>query len=48
MMACPEDEMAVEDQSRQLLAEVTTFEVSGSAMSMSDAEGTPVLRFSQS
>ena len=47
LMACPEDAMAVEDQYRQLLAEVTTFEVSGSSMSMSDSEGTPVLRFSR-
>ena len=47
LMACPEEEMAVEDQYRELLAEVTTFEVSGGSMSMSDAEGSPVLRFSQ-
>jgi heat shock protein HslJ len=47
MMACPEDEMAVENQYRQLLAEVTSFEVSGSSMSMSEAEGTSVLQFSQ-
>ena len=47
LMACPEDEMAVEDRYLQLLAGVAAYEVDGSSMSMSDAEGTPVLQFSR-
>jgi heat shock protein HslJ len=47
LMACPEDETAVEDRYRELLSQVATFEIEGRSMSMSDGEGTPVLQFSQ-
>jgi len=44
---CPPDEQDVEDRYLQLLAGVATYETSGRSMSMSDADGTPVLQFSQ-
>lgn len=47
LMACPEDEAAIEDRYRELLGQVATFEIEGRSMSMSDGEGTPVLQFSQ-
>ena len=46
-MACPEAEMSTEARYLQLLADVATFETSGRSMSMSDADGTPVLQFMQ-
>jgi len=44
---CPHDEQDVEDRYLQLLAGAATFEVEGRSMSMNDAQGTPVLQFSQ-
>jgi heat shock protein HslJ len=44
---CPPDEQDVEDRYLQLLAGAATFEVEGRSMSMNDAQGTPVLQFSQ-
>ena len=46
-MACPEAESTTEARYLQLLEGVTTFETSGRSMSMSDADGTPVLQFMQ-
>jgi heat shock protein HslJ len=46
-MACPEAEMSTEARYLQLLEDVATFETSGRSMSMSDADGTPVLQFMQ-
>lgn len=46
-MACPEPESSTEARYLQLLAEIATFETSGRSMSMSDADGTPVLQFMQ-
>lgn len=44
---CPPDEQDVEDRYLQLLAGVATYAVEGRSLSMSDAEGTPVLQFSR-
>jgi len=44
---CPEAEQSTEDRYLQLLAGVGSYEVSGRSMSMNDADGTPVLQFSQ-
>lgn len=46
-MACPEAETSTEARYLQLLEGVATFETSGRSMSMSDADGTPVLQFMQ-
>jgi heat shock protein HslJ len=46
-MACPEAETSTEARYQQLLEGVATFETSGRSMSMSDADGTPVLQFMQ-
>jgi heat shock protein HslJ len=46
-MACPEAESSTEARYLQLLEGVATFEASGRSMSMSDADGTPVLQFMQ-
>jgi len=46
-MACPEAESSTEARYLQLLQGVATFETSGRSMSMSDADGTPVLQFMQ-
>jgi heat shock protein HslJ len=42
---CPPDAQDVEDRYLQLLAGVATHAVDNRSMSMSDAEGTPVLQF---
>ena len=46
-MACPEAETSTEARYLQLLEGVATFEISGRSLSMSDADGTPVLQFMQ-
>jgi heat shock protein HslJ len=46
-MACAPDKMATEAQYLKLLGEATTYEISGRSMSMSNADGTPTLQFSQ-
>ena len=46
-MACPEAETSTEARYLQLLEGVATFETSGRSLSMSDADGTPVLQFMQ-
>ena len=46
-MACPEPEGSTEARFLQLLEGVVSYEVSGRAMSMNDADGTPVLQFMQ-
>jgi heat shock protein HslJ len=46
-MACPDAESSTEARYLQLLQGVATFETSGRSLSMSDADGTPVLRFMQ-
>ena len=46
-MACPGAESSTEARYLQLLEGVATFEASGRSMSMSDADGTPVLQFMQ-
>jgi heat shock protein HslJ len=46
-MACGDDAMALEAQYLKLLGEATTYEISGRSMSMSNADGTPTLQFSQ-
>ena len=46
-MACPEPEGSTEARFLQLLEGVASYEVSGRAMSMNDADGTPVLQFMQ-
>jgi heat shock protein HslJ len=46
-MACPEAETSTEARYLQLLEGVATFETSGRSMSMSDADGTPVIQFMQ-
>ena len=45
--ACPGPEADTENRYLQLLDGVASFEVSGRSMSMNDADGTPVLQFSQ-
>lgn len=47
LAACPEDEEGVANRYLQLLEGAATFEVEGRSMSMSDAEGTPTIQFSQ-
>jgi len=44
---CPPDEQDVEDRYLQLLEGAATYGIEGRSMSMNDAEGTPVLQFSQ-
>jgi heat shock protein HslJ len=44
---CPPDEQDVEDRYLQLLEGAATYAIEGRSMSMNDAEGTPVLQFSQ-
>ena len=46
-MACPEPESSTEARFLQLLEGVASYEVDGRAMSMNDADGTPVLQFMQ-
>ena len=46
-MACPQAESSTEARYLQLLDGVATFETSGRSMSMSDADGTPVLQVMQ-
>ena len=46
-MACPEPDGSTEARFLQLLEGVASYEVSGRAMSMNDADGTPVLQFMQ-
>jgi heat shock protein HslJ len=47
MALCPPDEQAVADRYLELLAGAATYAVEGRSMSMSDAQGTPVIQFSQ-
>ncbi|HET7235493.1 MAG TPA: META domain-containing protein [Actinomycetota bacterium] len=46
-MACEPDVMAIEARYLELLGGVASYRVEGRSMSMNDAEGTPVLQFSQ-
>jgi len=47
LKACPPDEQAIADQYLQLLQAAASFEISGRSMSMSNADGTPTIQFSE-